>query len=44
MFDVFSATLSPMLVMFLCMVIGFILNKKKLCPENTTTVLSKLET
>lgn len=44
MFDVFFATLSPMLVMFLCMVIGFILNKKKLAPENTATVLSKLET
>lgn len=44
MTEVFSATLSPMLMMFACMVIGFILNKKKLCPENTTTVLSKLET
>lgn len=44
MFDVFTATLSPMLVMFLCMVVGFVLNKKKLCPDNTTTVLSKLET
>lgn len=44
MFQVFLATLSPMLVMFACMVIGFILNKKKLCPPNTTTVLSKLET
>lgn len=33
-----------MLVMFACMVIGFILNKKKLAPENTATVLSKLET
>lgn len=42
--NVFLATLSPMLVMFSCMVIGFILNKKKLCPENTTAVLSKLET
>ena len=41
---VFTATLSPMLVMFACMVIGFILNKKKLCPDNTATVLSKLET
>ena len=41
---VFTATLSPMLVMFACMVTGFILNKKKLCPENTATVLSKLET
>lgn len=44
MFDVFVATLSPMMVMLCCMVIGFVLNKKKLCPDNTTTVLSKLET
>lgn len=44
MLDIFLATLSPMLMMFCCMVIGFILNKKKLCPENTATVLSKLET
>ncbi len=42
--EAFLATLSPMLVMFACMVIGFVLNKKKLCPENTTVVLSKLET
>ena len=41
--DIFLATLSPMLVMFSCMVIGFILNKKNLCPKNTATVLSKLE-
>lgn len=40
---VLQATLWPMLVMLLCIVIGFIVNKKKLCPENTTTVLSKLE-
>lgn len=44
MLDVFLATLSSMLVMLCCMVVGFVLNKKKLCPENTTTVLSKLET
>lgn len=44
MLEVFLATLSPMLVMLTCMVIGFVLNKKKICPENTTTVLSKLET
>lgn len=44
MLQVFTATLSPMLMMFACMVIGFILNKKRICPENTTTVLSKLET
>lgn len=43
MLTVFTATLSPMLVMFLCMVIGFILNKKKLLPDSAATVLSKLE-
>ena len=43
MFETFQATLSPMLVMFLCMVLGFIANKKKLVPENAATVLSKLE-
>ena len=43
MFETFSATLSPMLVMFLCMALGFVANKLKLAPENTATVLSKLE-
>ncbi|MBE7046319.1 MAG: hypothetical protein E7396_02770 [Ruminococcaceae bacterium] len=42
-FSVFSATLSPMLVLFICMVIGFILNKKELIPRDTAQVLSKLE-
>ena len=32
-----------MLVMFLCIVIGFIANKKKLVPKDTATALSKLE-
>lgn len=44
MSEVFLSTLSPMLMMFACMVIGYILNKKKICPDNTATVLSKLET
>ena len=43
MLDTFKATLSPMLVMFLCMALGFVANKLKLAPENTATVLSKLE-
>ncbi len=43
MFETFKATLSPMLVMFFCIVIGFILNKKKVTPDNTATVLAKLE-
>lgn len=43
MFETFKATLSPMLVLFLCMVIGFVAKKKSLTPDNTATVLSKLE-
>ena len=43
MFETFKATLSPMMVMFMCMLIGFVMNKKKLAPENSATVLSKLE-
>lgn len=43
MFVIFKAALSPMLVMFLCIIFGFIINKKKLMPENSANVLSKLE-
>ena len=43
MLSTFQATLSPMLVMFLCMIIGFILRKKKLIPENSDSVISKFE-
>lgn len=43
MLSVFTATLSPMLVMFLCILIGFVLNKKSFLPDNAATVLSKLE-
>ncbi len=43
MFETFKATLNPMLVLFLCMIIGFVLKKKALTPDNTATVLSKLE-
>lgn len=43
MFETFKATLSPMLVLFLCMIIGFVAKKKTLTPDNTATVLSKLE-
>ncbi len=44
MFQTFIATLSPMLTMFLLMATGFFLQKKKIVPENTGTVLAKLET
>lgn len=43
MMQTFQATLSPMLVMFTCILIGYILRKKKLVPEDTASVLSKLE-
>lgn len=43
MLDSFFATLSPMLVMFLLMVVGFVAKKVNVVPENTATVLSKLE-
>ncbi len=43
MFEIFKATLSPMLVLFSCMVVGYIAHKKNLIPENSATVLSKLE-
>lgn len=43
MLETFLATLNPMLVMFLCILTGFALNKAKLSPDNTAAVLSKLE-
>ena len=44
MFTVFSSTLTPMLMMFFCIVVGYLLNKLHLLPENAGTVMSKLET
>lgn len=41
--ETFIATLNPMLVMFTCILIGFALRKAKLAPEDTGTVLSKVE-
>ncbi len=41
--DVLLATLYPMLAMFLCMLVGFILNKCDIIPKNSGEVLSKLE-
>ena len=42
--QVFSATLNQMLVLFIFMALGFMLNKKGLLPQDGSTVLSKLET
>lgn len=44
MLQTFSATLNPMLMLFLCILIGFVLKKFDLLPANAGTVLSKLET
>lgn len=43
MLTTFNASLSPMLVLFTCIIIGYILAKLKLIPEESATVLSKLE-
>ena len=43
MLETFLATLNPMLVMFSCIIIGFVLRKSGVAPENTGTVLSKVE-
>lgn len=44
MLTVFTSTLTPMLMMFTCILLGYILAKKKLLPESADTTLSKLET
>lgn len=41
---VFRSTITPMLMMFTCIMIGYVLNKLKLLPENADTVLAKTET
>ncbi len=41
--QIFTVTLNQMLVMFIFMALGFIINRKKLLPFDTGEVLSKLE-
>ena len=43
MIKTFLATLQPMLTLFLCIAIGYILHKRKLLPENAGKVMAKLE-
>lgn len=43
MSETFKATLSPMLVMFICIVIGYVANKTHIIPKNAATVISKME-
>lgn len=44
MFEVFKATLSPMLMLLICIIIGFVLRKTKILPDGSDKVLSKLLT
>lgn len=41
--EVFGSTLSQMLIMAFCIIIGFVLRKTKVLPENSASVMSKLE-
>lgn len=42
--ETFLATLNPMLVLFICMAIGFVLRTTKILPENASKTIAKLET
>ena len=44
MIETCLATLNPMLMLFMCMVVGFILCKTGILPENAGKVMAKLET
>lgn len=43
MIQTFLATLNPMLMLFICIVVGFLLRKFNLLPENAGKVMAKLE-
>lgn len=43
MLDTFLATLNPMLTLFICIAVGFIVRKANLLPEDSGTVMAKLE-
>ncbi len=43
MIDTFLATLNPMLTLFICIAVGFIVRKANLLPEDSGTVMAKLE-
>ncbi len=42
--NVFLATLNPMLTLFFCIAVGFVLYKCKILPEGAGSVIAKLET
>lgn len=43
MLESFLGALNPMMIMFSCILAGYVLNKMKLMPESTAAVLSKCE-
>lgn len=43
MITTFLATLNPMLTLFICIVIGFVLSKTKILSESASNVMAKLE-
>ena len=42
--ETFSATLKPMLTLFFCIAVGFVLVKKKILPESSSKSMAKMET
>ncbi len=44
MLQAFQATLQPMLMLFICIAIGFTLRKCNILPDSAATVMAKLET
>ena len=42
MLDIFLATLNPMLTLFICMLVGFVLKKTDILPANASKIMSKL--
>lgn len=44
MLETFIATLNPMLVLFVCIAVGFVLRATKILPENASKTIAKLET
>ena len=43
MFVTFTSTLSPMLLLFFCIALGFVLHKTKILPDSAGQVMAKLE-
>ena len=42
MIKIFLATMNPMLTLFICMLVGFILRKAEILPANSSKTMSKL--